>query len=301
MTASAITEDQGGEPGTVKTIDGKTIVGPIGLIAGNGEFPIEFARNARERGVEVIAVAHQGETNPELAKLVSSITWVKIGQLGKIIRTLKKSDVKSAVMLGGITKVKVFENVRLDLRAVKMLARIRSMKDDQLLRGIADVIEREGVEIISATDFLPECIARTGQITHRALTEQERSDAALGWQVAEASGRLDVGQSVVVHGGITLAVEAVEGTDEMIARAGILSRKQGGVLVKLAKPQQDLRLDLPAIGSKTIESMEQAGLTALVLQHERALILKPEEVRRAAEKAGIALMVVKDYAELGTD
>jgi DUF1009 family protein len=276
------------------TMNDAQIPNPIGLIAGSGEFPLQFAKNARDQGIDVIALAHTGETRPELRDLVHQLTWVKLGQLGKIIRILKKGGVQKAVMLGGIEKVSVFENVRPDWHAVKMLARIRSTKDDALLRGIAGVIEGQGISIIAPSILLPESTPCEGVLTVRGLTETEVEDALLGWQVSQSSGELDVGQSVVVHRGITIAVEAVEGTDRMIERSGQLIRGEGGVLVKLAKPHQDLRLDLPAIGPNTISNMKDAGLKALVIQEGKALILKPEEVRRAANEAGIAFIVARD-------
>lgn len=260
---------------------------PVGLIAGNGSFPLEFAKNAKEQGLDVVAVAHIGETDPVLEKLVSKCLWIKVGQLGKTIRFLKKGKVKQVAFVGGIKRVNLFGGVKLDLRGTLLLTRLRSVKDDALLRGVAGEIESSGIEVISANSLLKESVPKMGVLTKRALSDKERKDADIGWEAAKGLGALDIGQTVIVSEGVVVAVEAIEGTDATILRAGNLSKS--GVVVKVPKPQQDLRMDVPAVGVTTIDNMKAAGLTALVLESGKAWLNDPQEIVAAADSAGIAI------------
>lgn len=269
------------------------LASPIGLVAGDGAFPVEVARSARARGLKVFAIAHTGETDPALETEVDSCAWVKIGQLGKVIRLLARAGVKQATMVGGISRVRILGGVHLDWAGVRLIARLGSVKDDILLRGIAEEIERSGVHIFSPTELLTSSTPRVGSLTRRGLTAQERKDAEVGWLAAKRIGAVDIGQTVVAAQGVVVAVEAVEGTDAAIRRAGRFGGR-GGVVVKVAKPQQDLRLDLPAVGRNTISSMVDAGLTALILEAGKAVILFPHEVVAMAEKAGIAIVAFEN-------
>jgi DUF1009 family protein len=212
----------------------------IGLIAGNGTFPIAFARAAAQKGLQVIAVAHEGETKPELADLVDSIFWVKVGQLGKIISIFKEQGVVDVLMAGGIKKTRFFSNTMPDMRGMALLAKMVNKKDDSLLRAVADELESEGITVRESTLYLDSIVAQQGPLTKRKPTKAERKDIEFGWQMAKEIGRLDIGQTVVVKDQAILAVEAIEGTDEAIRRGGRLCGK-GAIVVKVCKPNQDLR------------------------------------------------------------
>ncbi len=263
---------------------------PIGLIAGSGRFPLLFAQAAARSGRTVVAAAHQGETDPALAEHVEKLSWVKLGQLGRIVEFLREEGCVEAVFCGGIQKIKLFE-VRPDWLALKLLARLRSFGDDAGLRAIADALQDQGVRIVSPLPLMPDLLAPRGPLGKRALSDAQRADAEVGVLAARAIGSLDLGQTVVVKRGVVLAVEAVEGTDACIARGGQLARGggHGPVVVKVRKPQQDERFDLPAVGPQTIATLAEAGCSALALEAGRTLVFDRAELAAAADKAGIAV------------
>lgn len=261
----------------------------IGLIAGNGRFPIIFAQNARRLGYRVSAVAHEGETAPELEQCVDRIHWVKIGQFNKLIDALKQDGVKQAVMLGGIKKTHVFSTVRPDFRALAVASRLRELKDDAILREVAAELEREGIAIRESTFGLRGILVEEGTLSRRVPTKSERDDIRYGWEVCREIGRLDIGQCVVVKDSVVVAVEAVEGTDETIRRGGELA-KRGAVVVKRCKPQQDMRFDLPAIGPTTIETMGAVQASVLAVEAGRSVLLDREEMLHKADEYGIAVV-----------
>jgi DUF1009 family protein len=264
----------------------------IGLIAGNGRFPIIFADNARRLGLSVSAVAHIGETVPELADHVERIHWVKIGQFNKLINALKEDGVRQAVMLGGMKKTRVFTTVRPDMRALALAARLRVWKDDIILREIAAELEREGISIRESTFGLSGILAEEGPLTKHEPGPDQWEDIRHGWDMAAEIGRLDIGQCVVVKDRIVVAVEAVEGTDEAIRRGGKLAR-EGAVVVKRSKPQQDLRFDLPAVGPNTIDVMVSVKASALALEAGRTVLIDREDTVRKADQAGIVIVGLK--------
>jgi DUF1009 family protein len=253
----------------------------------------------KAHGATVIAVAHRGETDQKLAGLVERCTWIRIGQLGKILRIFKSAGVRQAAFAGGICKPRLFGGVRPDFAALKLIARVGT-GDDAMLRGAAGEIERIGIEVVSASRLLPESVPAAGALTHRRPSAEEFRDGAIGWEAARASGGLDIGQTVVVARGAVVAVEAVEGTDAAIARGGELSARKGSVVVKLAKPAQDLRVDLPAVGAHTITTMNNAGATALFLEAGKALLLDPETIIEAANRANIAIFAAAHKDDLHT-
>lgn len=261
----------------------------IGLIAGNGRFPIIFAENAKRLGYAISAVAHIGETEPELERYVERIHWVEIGQFNKLIQALKSDGVRQAVMLGGIKKTHVFTTVRPDLRALAVASRLKQLKDDAILREVATELESEGIQIRESTFGLRGILVEEGSLTKRAPSKKEWEDIRYGWEVAQEIGRLDIGQCVVVKNRVVVAVEAVEGTDEAIRRGGALAR-EGAVVVKRSKPQQDLRFDLPAVGPTTVEAMSSVKASVLALEADRCVLLDREEMLRKAEQAGIAIV-----------
>lgn len=261
----------------------------IGLIAGNGRFPIIFANNAKQLGYHVSAVAHEGETEPDLANHVDRIQWIKIGQLNKLIQAFKEDDISQAVMLGGIKKTHVFTTVRPDFRTLALATRLALWKDDDILREFAAELEREGITIRESTFGLQGILVEEGTLTRRSPSKKEWDDIRYGWEVAREIGRLDIGQCVVIKDRVVAAVEAVEGTDAAIKRGGELA-KDGAVVVKRSKPQQDLRFDLPAVGPRTIEVMESVKASVLALEAGKTVLLDREVMLDKARQAGIAVV-----------
>jgi UDP-2,3-diacylglucosamine hydrolase len=264
----------------------------VGLIAGSGTFPLRFAESARASGHRVIAAAHVGETDRSIESLADEVTWVHVGQFGKIVKAFRAAGVTEAAMAGGITKVRVFGGLRPDLLALKYAAKVSSWNDDGLLRFIAGMFESEGIRIIDSTRYCPDIFGREGLYTNKGLDDAQRRDVDLGLQVARALGAVDVGQTVCVKGGSVVAVEAVEGTDRCLARAGELAGK-GVVVVKTAKPQQDMRFDVPCIGPDTIDVCRKIGAAVVAIEAGRTLVLDEDETVRRAEKAGIVLVGVR--------
>ena len=263
----------------------------IGLIAGNGQLPFLFTREARARGLEVVVVAHRGETDPALEAEVAAFTWVRLGQVDKIIRTFQKAGVARAAMAGGIGRVRALTEARPDLGAVRIISRIRSFRDDTLLRAIADYFEAQGVTIVAPTDYLSQVLCPVGHLAGPQLHPAQEQDVALGVEVAALLGKADVGQTVVVRNGHVLALEAVEGTDETIRRGGKLGGK-GAVVVKRCKPGQDLRFDLPAAGPRTLEVMREVGAKVLALEAGRTVLLDAPQLFKEAESQGITVVGV---------
>ncbi|MDE3225065.1 MAG: UDP-2,3-diacylglucosamine diphosphatase LpxI, partial [Nitrospirota bacterium] len=245
--------------------------------------------NVKRLGYKVSAVAHIGETAPELERYVDRIHWIKIGQFNKLIEALKEDGVTQAVMLGGISKTHVFTTVRPDFRALAIFSRLKHWKDDGILREFAAELEREGIQIRESTFGLTGVLMEDGVQTSRQPSEREWEDIRYGWEVAREIGLLDIGQCVVVKDRVVVAVEAVEGTDEAIRRGGALA-KEGAVVVKRCKPQQDLRFDLPAAGPKTIAVMQSVKASVLVLEVGRSVLLDRVEMLAQAERAGIAVV-----------
>ena len=270
----------------------------IGLIAGNGRFPIIFADNAKKLGYHVSAVAHEGETEPELASHVDRIHWIKIGQLNKLIKAFKDDGVHQAVMLGGIKKTHVFTTVRPDFRTLAMATRLALWKDDDILRELAKELEREGIAICESTFGLEGILVEEGTLTARAPSEKEWEDIRYGWEVAHDIGRLDIGQCVVIKDRVVVAVEAVEGTDGAIKRGGDLA-KEGAVVVKRSKPQQDLRFDLPAVGPRTIEVMASVKASVLAIEAGRTILLDREVMLEKARSARIAIVGISTLEPSG--
>ena len=277
-----------------QVIDGER----IGLIAGNGRFPIIFADNARKLGYHVSAVAHEGETEPELASHVDRIHWIKIGQLSKLIKAFKEDRVHQAVMLGGIKKTHVFTTVRPDFRTLALATRLALWKDDDILREFAKELEQEGISICESTFGLEGILVEEGTLTARIPTEKEWEDIRYGWEVAYDIGRLDIGQCVVIKDRVVVAVEAVEGTDGAVKRGGELAN-EGAVVVKRSKPQQDLRFDLPAVGPRTIEVMASVKASVLAVEAGRTVLLDREIMLEQARSAKIAIVGIVNLDSSG--
>jgi DUF1009 family protein len=265
----------------------------IGLIAGNGKFPLIFAEQAKREGVSLVTVAHRGETLEEIEKLADGVTWVYVGELGKIIRTFHQAGVEEAVMAGGIRKIKLFSNFRPDLRGAAFLARVRSREDDQLLRGVAEELEKDGIRVVESTLFLSEIIPSEGALTRRSPSLEQWDDIRLGFATAKEAGRLGIGQCVVVKRRVVLAVEAAEGTDAAIRRGGELG-KEGFVAVKVSKPQQDLRFDVPAVGLDTIRTVRELKGAVLAVEAGKTILLEKDKLIQEADAAGIVVVAVSE-------
>ena len=262
--------------------------GVLGLIAGGGQFPLLVARGAKKMGYRVVAVGHRGETDAAIEAEVDKIKWVKLGQFGKLVKALKEGGAKKAIMAGSITKRKMFENVQPDLKGLALMSRLTMFHDDDILRMVSRELEKEGIEVVSSTYCLPELVAPQGCLTTRRPNKEELRDMKVGWKVAKAIGRLDVGQCVVVRRKTIVAVEAIEGTDETIIRGGTLAREKA-VVVKVSKPDQDLRFDVPAVGLKTIQTMAKVKASALAIEAGKTLVFDRDRMLRFADENSIAI------------
>ncbi|MBM4285749.1 MAG: LpxI family protein [Deltaproteobacteria bacterium] len=268
----------------------------IGLLAGKGQFPLMCAAAARQRGFTVVAVAHHAETDPALAQVADEIHWVYVGQLGKIIRIFQKAGVRQAFMAGGINRGRLFKQFRPDFKALKLIAQVGVGRDDQVLRAVAAEMERDGIVIVPATLFLDHLMAPQGRLTRRRPNNMEMRDVNYGFRVAKEVGRLDIGQCVVLRHGVVTALEAIDGTDETIRRGGLLAGP-GAVVVKVCKPQQDLRFDLPAVGRGTIEVMREVEAGVLAIEAGKTLVFDRQDLAAQADQAGIAVWGVADQPE----
>jgi DUF1009 family protein len=266
-------------------------VSRIGLIAGSGRFPIYFAMAAKQSGTEVVAVAIREETSPELEKLVSEIHWFHVGELQSMIDTFKNADIQRMVMAGKITKTLIFDNIRPDKRLLEVFKKIPNMNDDILLKQLGNEFITEGIEVCDSTTFLSILLPQKGNLTARKPNDEEMRDIEYGLPIARNIADMDIGQTIVVKNRVVLAVEAIEGTDKAIIRAGELG--QGRVtVVKVARPKQDMRYDIPTIGVDTVSVLKQAKATCLAFEAERTLLLDKEEVIKAADAANIAILVI---------
>jgi UDP-2,3-diacylglucosamine hydrolase len=263
----------------------------IGLIAGSGRFPVLFAETARRRGVGVVAVAHVGETDQGLSDAVEAITWVHAGQLDGIIQALKRGGITRAVMVGGIAKPRLFREFKPDARALAVVARCGTLRDDVLLRALAQELESEGIRIVESTLYLQEIVPAEGVLSARTPSPEEWADIHFGFRAAKVIGQFDIGQSVVVRGSAVVAVEGIEGTDATIRRAGQLVNGDI-VVVKACKPTQDLRFDLPAVGPDTIRTIAEVRGRALAMEAHRTIILDWQDMIALADASGIAVVAV---------
>jgi UDP-2,3-diacylglucosamine hydrolase len=269
----------------------------IGLIAGSGRFPVLFAETAGRRGVEVFAVGHRGETDPDLERVVAGITWINPGELDAMIRALRGAGVRRTVMVGGIAKPRLFREFRPDARALALIARVGQVRDDLVLRAVAAELESEGIAVVESTVYLQEIVPGPGVLGARAPTADEWRDIRFGFRAAKVIGQFDIGQSVVVRSGAVIAVEGIEGTDATIRRAGELANGDI-VLVKVCKPTQDTRFDLPAVGPATVTALAQVRGRALAIEAGSTVVLDRKELIAIADRAEIAVVAVES-GEMG--
>ncbi|NTV14522.1 MAG: LpxI family protein [Desulfobulbaceae bacterium] len=265
----------------------------IGIIAGSGQFPFLFAKAAREQGRQVFIAAHKGESSQELEAVADGICWVKLGQLGKIIKFFRDQGVSEAVLLGAITKTRIFKDIWPDLKGLSLWNRIMVRQDDQILRAVADALQEEGIAVLESTLYLQHLLFPKGVLTKKKPTREHLADIQFGWQMAREVGRLDIGQCVVVRDRTVLAVEAIEGTDAAIQRGGLLGKEQA-VVVKVKKPGQDFRFDLPAIGIRTIESMVAVKAGVLAVEAGQALLFDGSGTIEQADRAGIVVVGIEE-------
>jgi hypothetical protein len=271
----------------------------IGLIAGNGSFPLLVLDAARARGLDVVVAAIREETVPEIEEHgAASVHWLSLGELSKLIEILKREGVRRAVMAGQVKHKQIFSSIRPDWRLAKLLLSLTTRNTDSLIGAIAKVLSDEGITLLNSTELLEPLLARAGVLTERTPTEQERSDVEYGRRVGRHLAQYDIGQTVVIAGAACVAVEAMEGTDATIERAAaIMSAMEGDAstlsrhltVVKVAKPAQDMRFDVPVVGVKTIETMREAGATCLAVDAGKCLLMDGDRVIEAANAAGICI------------
>lgn len=268
-------------------------MGRIGIIAGNGKFPFLVLQGARNLGREVTVVAVKEEASTDLERAArdagADLHWVSLGHLGKCIKILKSAGARQAVMAGQVKHVSIFSGIVPDFTLLTALSRIKSRNTDALINAVAEVMSGEGIDLIDSTAFLAPLLAGPGVLSARQPTEEERADFEFGYRMADAIAALDIGQTIAVKHKAVVAVEAMEGTDEAIGRAGHLAGP-GVRIVKVAKPRQDMRFDVPVIGLATIQAMRVAGASALSIDAGKTLVLDGKDVFASANEAGIAIV-----------
>jgi hypothetical protein len=268
----------------------------IGLIAGGGSFPLLFAAEASKAGREVFIVALDGITPKEIEKYAARIKWFRLGNLGGPIAFLKDGGVKQALMVGSIQHVNIFGGVIPDLRAAKLLLKLRDKKAGAIFSAIDEEFSSDGIELVSTATLLEHLLVKPGLLAGKKPSDDVMKTAAYGWKAAKALAALDIGLTAVLRDQVVVAAEGIEGTDECIKRAGALTREKGGELtvVKVARPDQDMRFDLPVAGARTLHVMKEAGATTLVLEAGKTLILGMEEFLAAAKETGITVLGAED-------
>ena len=266
----------------------------IGLISGGGQFPALFARRAAEKGYQVYAVGFHNETDLSLKSEVDEMKIIYLGQVNRLLKFFKGHGIKDAVMLGSISKTNIFKDIRPDFKALSFIAKNIKTHDDSVLRAFSKLLSKEKITIRPSTFLLPELLSPQGCWTRRKPDKNEERDIRIGWKLAKEIGRLDIGQCIVISNGTVLAVEAIDGTDATIRRGGQLSHNNGAVVVKLSKPGQDLRFDLPASGCDTIEAMHASGVTTLALEAGKTLSFDREKMISLADQYHISILGITD-------
>lgn len=262
-----------------------------GLIAGNGRFPLLVLEGARQRGVDMVVAAIKEETAPEIESMTARVEWMGVGQLGKLIRFFKREQVTHTIMAGQVRHNQIFRiNALPDLRMVRLLTSLATKNTDSLIGAVADELAREGITLIDSTTFLDALLADEGVMTRRSPTRGERADIDYGLGIAREVARLDLGQTICVKDRAVVAVEAMEGTDAVIARAGEITRSRPFVVIKIAKPNQDMRFDVPVIGVPTIETMKQSGATAIHVTAKKTLLFDKNDLIRFADRERISVV-----------
>ena len=264
----------------------------IGIIAGSGSYPLLLAAAARAHGAkQVVVVAFEGETSADITGVVDHVEWVKVGQLNRLIRAFTDRGVSQAIMAGQVAPKNLFRNLRPDLRLVAMMARLKEKNAETIFGAVADELKKDGVTLLPATTFMDDYLAPAGPIGKRKPSSEQAEDIAFGLRLAKGVSAFDIGQTVVVRNGTVLAVEALEGTDECIRRGGVLAGETGGaVVVKVTKPDQDMRFDVPVVGPRTIESCAAGRVAVLAVEAGRTLLLEKEATLAAADRAKLVMV-----------
>jgi len=260
-----------------------------GLIAGNGRFPFLVLEGARSQGIEMAVIALKEEASPELEKAAKRLHWVSLGELSKAIELMQREGVQRAVMAGQVKHNKIFSSIRPDWKLAKLLFSLPRKNTDSLIGAVAKVLEEEGIQLVDSTLFLKPLLPEAGVLSRRAPSEHEAADIEYGLGVARRIAAMDIGQTVVVADRACVAVEAMEGTDETIARAARFANGKPLVVVKVSKPRQDMRFDVPVVGLPTVECMKQAGATALAVDANRTLLFDRVKLMELADALGIAV------------
>jgi DUF1009 family protein len=264
---------------------------PLGIIAGNGEFPILLARAARAQQLHTVAAAFEGETNPDIANAADEVEWVRLGQLNRLIEVFTKRRITRAVMAGGIAPANLYKNLSLDLRMITVAARLKVRNAQTIFGAIADELAKDGVTLLDPRPFFGDQVPQAGNLTRRTPDRDQQDDIAFGFKIAKAVAALDIGQTVVVKQGTVLAIEGFEGSDECIRRGGILAGEKGGaVVVKVAKPNHDFRFDIPCVGRKTIESCAAVKIAVFAVEAGATLFLDRENVLATAEQGKLVIV-----------
>ncbi len=263
----------------------------IGIIAGGGQFPFLCTNKAKEKGYKTYIIAHKGETDPEIESHADFCHWVTLGQLGSLINTLKKWGISSVIFAGAIEKKRIFKDIIPDFRALSLWKSLRAHHDDSILRAVSGELLKEGIEVLPSTFFLEKLPVSKGIITKKKPDDNQMEDILFGLDIAKKIGELDIGQCVVVKDKCVLAVECIEGTDRTITRGGELAGG-GAVIVKICKPNQDSRFDLPSIGLKTIETMIRVKAGVLAVESEKTLFFDMEKAVELADKNGFVIIGV---------
>jgi len=262
----------------------------IGIIAGKGELPEIIARDAKNRGYKVIVMALEGMASPSLKDLSDHMQWVNVGKIGSLIAALKDSGLNEVIMAGKVPKSILYKSkVTPDLRAIKLLFSLKDKSDDSILNAFSKELADEGITVINTATFSPHLITPSGVLTGNAPSEEEWRDIEFGWKIAKTMGDLDIGQTVVIKGQAVMAVEAIEGTDEAIRRGCSLAG-DGAVVIKVSKPRQDMRLDVPVVGPSTLQTMIDARARVLAIEAERSIIIKRDDLIKEAEASCISIV-----------
>ncbi len=265
----------------------------VGLIAGNGRFPFLVLEAARSQGIDMVVAAIKEETFPEIEDESENVHWMSLGQLGKLIKTFKSEGVSQAVMAGQVKHKQIFSGIVPDLKMIQMLAGLATKSTDSLIGGVAKVLEKEGIQLMDSTAFLGPLLPDPGVLSARTPSEEEQQNLDYGCRIVRELGRLDLGQSAVVCDGACVALEAMEGTDAVVRRAASLVNGRQLTLVKLAKPNQDLRFDVPVVGPETLTTMMESNVTALAVEAGKTLMIDREDLIRTADENNITIVAVE--------
>jgi UDP-2,3-diacylglucosamine hydrolase len=268
-----------------------------GLIAGNGRFPFLVLQSAREQGLDVVVAAIKEEAFTEIETCGYPVHWLGLGELGKLIRLFRNANVQKAIMAGQVKHVQIFGSSFPDLTMIRMLAGLKQKNTDALIGGVARILEESGISLVDSTLLLKPCLAVQGNLTQRGLNSTEMADVDYGRPIAHQIASMDIGQTIVVRDRAVVAIEAMEGTDAVIARAGELVRKQNLTVIKVSKPKQDMRFDIPVVGISTLETMIASGATSLVIDAGRTLVFDRDEFVGRADAHNIAVVALAPFAD----